>query len=117
MNASEKLEELVESLKALFEKKRGEFRKDDFITVANLLGFDAREKMLFPKAPKPIARNYFADIIGTNLKHTLDCYDWEECCPLTDDGVTVSGFWDSKKSKDLPAGYRMDASGQYLKRV
>jgi hypothetical protein len=35
----------------------------------------------------------------------------------TDDGVTVSGFWNSEKNKEFPTGYEMDASRQYLKRV
>lgn len=113
---SDQLKELAKSVKALFKKKRGGFRKDDFIIIAGLLGFDARQKKPTRKAPKPIARNYFADIIGTNLKHALEAYKWEEWRPLTDDGVTVSGFWDSRKSKEPPAGYEMDASGKYSKR-
>lgn len=111
MDPSEQLKELAESLKALFEEKRGDFRKDDFVTVAGLLGIEAREKRPSHKAPKPIARNYFADILGTNLKHTLEAYKWEERRPLTDDGVTVAGFWDSEKTKEFPTGYEMDASG------
>jgi hypothetical protein len=117
VDTSKQLNELAESLKSLFEKKQGGFRKDDFITIAGLLGFEAREKMSASKALKPIARNYFADIIGINLKHTLECYEWQEWRPLTDDGVTVSGFWDSKKTKEPPAGYAMDASRKYLKRA
>ena len=117
MDPSEQLRELAESLKALFEGKRGNFRKDDFITVAGLLGFDACEKMPSHKAPKPIAKNYFADMIGINLKHTLETYEWEEWRPLTDDGTTVSGFWNSGRTKEPPAGYVMDVSGRYLKRA
>lgn len=116
-NVSKQLKELAESVKALFEKKRGNFRKDDFITVSGLLGFDALEKRSLDKALKPIARNYFADILGTNLKHTLEAYEWEEQRPLTDDGITVSGFWDSEKTKNPPIGYEMDASGKYLKQA
>jgi hypothetical protein len=78
VDPSEQLKELAKSLKALFEEKRGDFRKDDFITVAGLLGFEARETRPPNKAPKPIARNYFADMIGTNLEHTLEAYEWEE---------------------------------------
>jgi hypothetical protein len=73
--------------------------------------------MPLPKAPKPIAKNYFADMIGTNLNHTLEAYEWEEWRPLTDDGMTISGFWNSEKTKELPPGYAMDAGGKYLKRV
>ena len=117
MDPSEQLRELAESLKVLFEEKRGNFRKDDFITVAGLLGFDAYEKMPSHKAPKPIAKNYFADMVGINLKHSLETYEWEEWRPLTDDGITISGFWKSEKTKELPTDYAMDASGQYLRRV
>ena len=59
MDPSEQLRELAESLKALFEEKRGNFHKDDFITVAGLLGFEAREKMPSHKAPKPISKKLF----------------------------------------------------------
>jgi len=109
------LKELAESVKALFKKKRGDFRKDDFITVAGLLGFTAHQKEPSRKIPRPIARNYFADIIGPNLKHALEAYKWGEWRPLTDDGVTVSGFWDSRRSKKPPAGYEINASGKYSK--
>jgi hypothetical protein len=73
----EQLKELAESVKALFKKKRGVFRKNDFIEVARLLGFDAREKKPSLKIPKPIARNHFADMIGTNIKNSLEVYEWE----------------------------------------
>jgi hypothetical protein len=115
-NGSKQLKELAESVKALFKKKRGNFRKDDFITVAGLLGFDAHQKKPSRKIPKPIARNYFSEIIGTNLKHTLETYEWGKWRPLTEDGRTVSGFWDSEKDKEPPIGYAMDWSGRYLKR-
>ncbi|MBM4331168.1 MAG: hypothetical protein FJ117_08065 [Deltaproteobacteria bacterium] len=115
-NISKQLKELAESVEALFKKRRGNFRKDDFIIIAGLLGFDARQKKPTRKAPKPIARNYFADIIGTNLKHALNAYKWEKWRPLTDDGVTVSGFWDFGKTEEPPADYEMDASGKCLKR-
>ena len=115
-NFSKQLKELAQSVKALFKNKRGDFRKDDFIAVAGLLGFDARQKKPSRKIPKPIARNYFAEIIGTNLKYTLETYEWGKWRPLTEDGKTVSGFWDSEKVKEPPIGYAMDASGRYLKR-
>ena len=46
---------------------------------------------------KMFAKNYFPDIIGINLEYALDAYDWEGWHPMTDDGVTVTGFWDKRK--------------------
>jgi len=42
---------------------------------------------------------------------------WETFSDLQvqDDGVTVSGFWDSRRSKKPPAGYEINASGKYSK--
>ncbi len=116
-NVSKPLKEVAESVKVLFKKKRGNFRKEDFITVAGLLRFDAHQKKPSRKIPKPVAKNYFAEIVGTNLMHTLETYGWGKWFPLTEDGVTVSGFWDSEKAKVPPVGYEMDSSGKYLKRI
>ncbi len=46
---------------------------------------------------KMFAKNYFPDIIGINLEYALDPYDWEGWNPMTDDGVTVTSFWDKSK--------------------
>ncbi len=48
--------------------------------------------------PKPLARNYLADLIGVNLRHVLETYQWDDLRPLTVDGVTVAGFRDPTSS-------------------
>ena len=65
---------------------------------------------------KMFAKNYFPDIIGINLEYALDAYDWEGWNPMTDDGITVTGFWD--KSKGVPAQevYELDERGIYVKK-
>ncbi len=57
------------------------------------------------------------DMSFVGPRPALEAYKWEERRSLTDDGVTVAGFWDSEKTKEFPTGYEMDASGQYLKRA
>lgn len=47
--------------------------------------------------PEMLAKNYFADIMGINLEYALEAYDWQDWCPMTDNGITVSGFWDKSK--------------------
>lgn len=54
---------------------------------------------MFGTTPKMAAKNHFADIVGINLEYALETYDWVGFCPLTDDGITVTGFWD-KGDKD-----------------
>lgn len=62
------------------------------------------------------ARSYFSEIIGINLEYALEAYDWEGWNPMTNDGVTVAGFWD--KSKGIPDTeyYELDERGVYLKK-
>ncbi len=47
--------------------------------------------------PKMLAENHFPEIIGINLEYALDTYDWEGWNPITDNGITVTGFWDKSK--------------------
>ena len=55
---------------------------------------------------KPIAENYFPDIIGTNLQYAVEAYVWETHVPMTEDGKIVSGFWDRRKDEGLPQHLR-----------
>ena len=48
---------------------------------------------MFETTPKMLAKNYFADIMGVNLGYTLETYDWQDWYPMTDNGITVTGFW------------------------
>lgn len=55
-------------------------------------------------------------IIGTNLNHAVDAYEWQTYTPLTEDGTIVSGFWDREKEKEPPAGYEMEPEGRFLRK-
>jgi hypothetical protein len=88
-------------------------------------------KIVFETTPKMPAKNHFSEIIGINLEYALDVYDWEGWNPMTDNGITVSGFWDKskdpqitqidadykkeEKNKDLKV-YELDARGVYVKK-
>ncbi len=37
---------------------------------------------MFEITSKMLAKNYFPDIIGINLKYALDAYDWEGWNPI-----------------------------------
>ena len=117
MTRDEGLQELAEAVKDLFQMRLKEFRSDDFVKVANLLGFYAHKKGSSGKGLKPVAENYLPDLIGTNLQYAMEAYVWETHVPMTDDGVIVSGFFDTSKA-ELPEGYVMDEARKVLiKRV
>jgi len=40
------------------------------------------EATMFEITSKMLAKNYFPDIIGINLKYALDAYDWEGWNPI-----------------------------------
>ena len=65
---------------------------------------------------KMFAENYFPDIIGINLEYALAAYDWEGWHPMTDDGITVAGFWDKRKGIPDPKAYKFDERGLYVKK-
>lgn len=65
---------------------------------------------------KPIAENYFPDIIGTNLEYAVEAYVWETHMPMIEDGKIVSGFWDRRKGEEVPEGYEMEEGGRFLSR-
>lgn len=113
--ATKKDEELVEAVKELFRSRRGEFRLEEFMKVARLLGLEVWEKRTSGKRMKMFARNYPAEIFSINIHHVLDEYEWEEFYPMTDNNITVTGFWDPRKTPDMPEGYVMDETGRYLK--
>jgi len=52
---------------------------------------------VFETTPKMLAKNYFADIMGINLGYALETYEWQDWYPMTDNGITVTGFWDKSK--------------------
>jgi len=64
--------------------------------------------------PKMQAKNYQADIIGINLEYALETYEWRNLYPMTENGVTVTGFWDKRRDARMPDGYAMDGSGRFL---
>ncbi|MCK5783913.1 MAG: hypothetical protein KAH06_05665 [Desulfobacterales bacterium] len=103
MTKDEELQELAEAVKALFRVRPKEFRSDDFVKVANLMGFHAHEKGGSGEGLKPVAENYLPDLIGTNLQYAVEAYVWETHVPMTDDGAIVSGFFDTGKA-ELPEG-------------
>jgi len=74
------------------------------------------EVTMFETTPKMLAKNYFADIMGINLEYALEVYDWQGFYPMTDDGNTVTGFWD--KRKDVPDSkiYELDERGLYVRK-
>jgi len=39
--------------------------------------YGMEEVTVFETTPKMLAKNYFADIMGINLKYALEAYDWE----------------------------------------
>jgi hypothetical protein len=53
---------------------------------------------VFETTPKMLAKNYFADIMGISPEYALEAYDWQGFYPMTANGITVTGFWDSSKS-------------------
>ena len=116
MVTTEPLAELAASAQALFAQKLGAFHPDDFIAVAGLLGFRASLRSPSPVTPRPTARNYFPDLVGTNLRHALQTYDWGTWRPLSADGVTISGFRDSAQTSQPPASFCMAEDGRTLQR-
>ena len=72
MRGSDKDQELVEAVKEVFRSKCGEFRLDEFMRVAKLLGLEVWEKRKSGKPMKMYARNYRADICGVNIQWVLD---------------------------------------------
>lgn len=68
---------------------------------------------MFESTPKPIAKNHLADIMGINLQYALDAFEWEDCFPMTDNGITVTGFWHSRRGDPIPEGYELAESGNY----
>ncbi len=107
--------ELADAIKELFQSRRGEFRLEDLIEVLKEFRLAAIEKLPAHLAGKMYARNYFADIIGTNLEYALEEYEWEKWRPMTSNGITITGFWDSSKETEIPQDYVADKSGRYLK--
>ena len=64
--------------------------------------------------PKMLARNHFPDIVGINLEYALKTYEWKDIYPMTDNKMTVTGFWDKKRDLQMPEGYVMDDSESFL---
>lgn len=110
------LQKLADAVQSLFVEQRGAFRPADFIAVAELLGYHAHPRLPSTATPPPTASNYFADLFGTNLQHALATYAWGDWRPLSDDGVTISGFWDCARDTQPPAGYVLAADGRYGQR-
>ena len=72
---------------------------------------------MFEATPKMLAKNYFADIMGISLEYALQNYDWQSWYPMTDNGITVTGFWDARKGVEIVEGYELDESRRYLRKM
>lgn len=105
---------MAEKVKKWFRDELGQFREEDFVAVADYLGFDAYRKTEPGKQLKPVAENYFPDIIGRNLRYAVETFEWEAHIPMTDDGLIVSGFWDGSEGEDIPDGYEIASKGRFL---
>ena len=117
MQDNQKTRDFAGSVRELFEDRLGELRSEDFVAVASELGFHAYAKTSPGEQPKPAAENYLADIIGTNLEHVLQAYEWHTHLPMTEDGFIVSGFWDRGQEQVLPPGYEMEVGGRFLRKM
>lgn len=71
---------------------------------------------MYETTPKMLAKNSFTDIIGVNLQYPLDTYYREELNPMTNDGVTVAGFWDKSKGILATQEYELDEWGVYVRK-
>lgn len=116
MDEMKDLQELATAVQALFVAQRGAWQPDEFVTVAAMLGFRVTAETDLPLAARPWAANYFTDLVGTNLAHALGTYDWGDWRPLTDDGVTIAGFWQGDGREERPVGYVLEGNGRYLRR-
>lgn len=72
---------------------------------------------MFKKTPKPLAKNYFADIMGINLQYAFEAYDWEGWYPMTDNEITVTGFWDERQGVPDVKIYELDESRTYFRKI
>ncbi len=105
MTTPDPVHTLAQSVQSIFIQERGGFHAIDFMAVAELLGFTAYPRPNPTQLPLPIAGNHIPDLIGVNLEHALTTYAWGDLRPLSDDGVTVSGVWQSEHPDEGPPGY------------
>lgn len=110
-----KIKELAKAVRELFEARCGGFRIDDLIEVLKEFELTAIKKLPAHLRGRMYAENHFADIFEQNLEFALEEYEWEEWRPMTSNGITVTGFWDSSKETEIPQDYVADESGRYLK--
>ena len=115
MQDKQEIRNLAQAVQELFADKLGEFREEDFKAVAWELGFYAYSKSGPHEQGKimGLGDNNLPDIIGTNLQHALDYYEWRDQVPMTEDGMIVSGFWDSSR-EPMPEEYELIMEGKAL---
>jgi putative methionine-R-sulfoxide reductase with GAF domain len=63
-----------------------------------------------------MVKNYFADIMGINIQYALETYDWQGFYLMTDNGITVTGFWDKRKGVPDSKVYELDERGLYVRK-
>ena len=64
--------------------------------------------------PQLFVANYFDDLVGVNLHHAVESYNWGHWRPVTSDGVTVMNYWDFDRAPELPSCYSLDSSGAFV---
>ena len=55
-------------------------------------------------------------MMGTNIKNALEAYGGQGWHPMTDNGITVTAFWDKPKGVPDPKLYELDERGLYVKK-
>ena len=72
---------LAEAAKGMFLEKFGELKAEDFVAVAELLGFYAHKKTVPEERLKSVAESYFPDIIGRIWSMVWRCMCGRPMCP------------------------------------
>lgn len=65
---------------------------------------------MFQTTPIMRAENHFADIAGSNIDYALKTYDWQNWHPISDNGVTVTGFWNKSEGQPDPDIFQLQDS-------
>ncbi len=91
MERNRKLGDIARAIEVLFKAKFGVLKKEDLQEVFRILEASLGEKK--PQdlsSPKMQGEKHLSDIIGTNIHHALEAYEWEDAYPVSENGVTVS---------------------------
>ncbi len=92
MDTNKDYKGIARSVRALFQSNLGGMNRKDLRAVFDILEASLEGEVPMNPSLKMQGEKHLSEIIGTNIRHAFENYEWDNAYPISEDGITVSGL-------------------------